>query len=428
MNKVVSFWEAFRFWLKLGFIGFGGPAGQISIMHNELVENKKWIRDSNFMHALNYCMVFPGPEAQRLAVYLGWLLHGTKGGVAAGICFILPSMVIMTILTWLYITYGNVKIVSAVLYGIKPAIIAVVAFAVLKIGQKALKNSFSVLLALAAFSGLYFLKLPFPLIILAAGIVGFIISYVKPDLYAPTCVSDKSCNVPGQGQTIKDSHFIKGTIMRLVMAFFFWIAPLIGLLAWFKFDLENIFVTIGILFTKVALLSFGGAYAMLPYVAQNAIELYGWITPQQMIDSLAIGELAPGPLIKIVAFVGFLGVWQNTEFGLTGAVIGGFLATYYVFLPSFFIVLVGAPINEATRGVAKLSAALSSITAAIVGVILSITVYFISQVIFTGPAKIDVFALLIASAAFLGLWKLKLNIVYIIITSGLAGMIYKMLL
>lgn len=418
-KEVVPFWEAFRFWLKLGFIGFGGPAGQFSIMYNELVENRKWISGERFFHALNYCMIFPGPEAQRLSVYLGWLMHGIKGGVIAGLFFIIPSMIIMSALSWLYLTYGSLDVVSAFLYGIKPAIVAVVVYAVLRIGQKAFKNRFSIILAISAFTGFYFLKLPFPLIILSAGLIGFIVSYLKPDIYARSGASETE----RASQPFETRSLIKKGLSKLIIAIIFWVTPFIVISFWFPSS--NIFADIGLFFTKVALLSFGGAYAVLPYVAQNAVESYGWISPEQMIDSLALGELTPGPLIKIVAFVGFLGVWQTTDFGLLGALIGGILATYYVFLPSFFIVLIGAPINEVTRGITKLSAIMFSITAAVVGIILSLAIYFGSQVIILESTKIDLFALFTAIAAFFGLWRLRLNIVYAVLGGGLSGMIYK---
>jgi chromate transporter len=418
IHNKVPFYEAFKFWLKLGFIGFGGPAGQISIMHTEVVERKKWVSEGRFLHALNYCMMLPGPEAQQLATYLGWLMHGPLGGITAGLLFIIPSLIFMTVLSWLYISFGELPVISALMYGVKPAVVAVVAYAILNIGRKAIKNWFAAMLAVFAFAALYFFGIPFPLIILSAGLAGFIASYISPDFYPKAIPSDSASEIPYMRPSFAR------TALQLTVGAVLWIVPLIVLTAWLSWD--NIFKDISLFFTKVAFVTFGGAYAVLPYVAQHAIDIHGWITPHQMIAGLALGEMTPGPLIKIVAFIGFLGVWQTTDLGILGAIAGAFAATYYTFLPSFLFILIGAPIIEASRGMTKLSAALSAITAAVVGVIFNLAVFFSRHVFLPEDLNLDIIAVLIAAAAFICLWRFKLNILYVILLGGIAGMFYKL--
>jgi len=415
----VPFYEAFKFWLKLGFIGFGGPAGQISIMHTEVVERKKWIPENRFLHALNYCMMLPGPEAQQLATYIGWMMHGTLGGIIAGMLFIIPSLVLMTVLSWLYISFGELSVVSGLLYGIKPVVVAIVAYAILNIGRKAIKNWFAAMLAAFAFAALYFFDIPFPLVIITAGLAGFAASYISDDFYPKTIPSNSAIEIPHMRPSFAR------TSLQLAAGAALWLIPLIILTVWLSWD--NIFRDIGLFFTKVAFVTFGGAYAVLPFVAQNAIDIHAWITADQMIKGLALGEIIPGPLIKIVAFVGFLGVWQTTDFGILGAIAGAAVATYYTFLPSFLFILIGAPIIEASRGMTKLSAALSAITAAVVGVIFNLAMFFGRHVFLPEGLNLDIVAALIATAAFLCLWRFNLNILYIILFGGLAGMIYKLL-
>jgi chromate transporter len=429
--EAISRKDAFLFWLKLGFIGFGGPAGQISMMHTEVVERRKWVSESRFLYALNYCMMLPGPEAQQLATYLGWLMHGTTGGIIAGILFVIPALLIMILLSWVYVSFGHLDAVTALLYGIKPAIVAIVANAVLKIGNKALKNRFSYILAALAFAALYFFNIPFPLVILFAGLAGLAASHYRPDIYMPpasrgtekvneTVISD-DCHAA--------SHLAfsaKRSILHLLAGFILWIVPLIGLTAWLTY--ENTLTTIGLFFTKVALVTFGGAYAVLPYVAQNAIDVYGWITPDQMIEGLALGELTPGPLIKIVAFLGFLGALQTTELGIIGGALGASVATYYTFLPSFLFILVGAPLIEASRKFARLTASLSAITAAVVGVILNLAFFFGRHVFVPEGGQFDFFAVLVAVLSFAGLWRFNLNFLYIILGGGASGMLLKIIL
>lgn len=432
IHNNVPFWEAFKFWLKLGFIGFGGPAGQITIMHTELVERKRWISENRFLHALNYCMMLPGPEAQQLATYMGWLLHGTRGGIIAGTLFIIPSLLLMVVLSWVYIAYGEVEAISGILYGFKPAVVAIVAYAVIKIGQKTFKNWLAVSLTIYAFCALYFFKIPFPLIIVSAGIIGWTASHFgnKP-------LSNNPANNPTQNPNRNESLVIDDTyidarlkpsrdkmISHLLVGTALWAMPVLLLTVWQSW--HGTFTQIGWFFTKAALVTFGGAYAVLPYVAQNAIN-YNWLIPGQMIDGLALGETTPGPLIKIVAFVGFLGAWQATDFGVWGAVLGAFVATYFTFLPSFLFILLGAPVIEVSRGMPQLSSALSGITPAVVGVIFNLAVFFGSQVFLPKSGVVDFAAVLIAVAAFIGMWRWKWSIIYVVFGAGLVGMCYRLI-
>lgn len=418
INSKVSLREAIKFWLKLGFIGFGGPAGQISLMHTELVDRKKWISENRFLHALNYCMMLPGPEAQQLATYMGWLLHGTKGGIIAGTLFIMPSLLLMIILSWVYVSYGEVKAISGILYGFKPAVVAIVAYAVIRIAQKTLKNWFAVFLAVFAFCALYFFKIPFPLIIILAGFMGWAASrfWKYEEFSAKENVVFESHTKPSP----------KKMIVHLLIGLALWAAPILILVALHSW--HGTFTQIGWFFTKAALVTFGGAYAVLPYVSQNVIDNYGWLKPEQMIDGLALGETTPGPLIKIVAFVGFLGALQVTEFGITGAIFGAVVATYFTFLPSFLFILIGAPFIEASRVIKWFSAALSGITAAVVGVIFNLGVFFGSHVFMPKSGDLDLIAILLSAVSFIGMWRLKWNIIYVVFGAGLIGMFYKLII
>lgn len=424
----VSFIEALKFWLKLGIIGFGGPAGQISLMHTELVERKKWISENRFLHALNYCMMLPGPEAQQLATYMGWLLHGTKGGIIAGTLFIIPSLLLMIILSWVYITYAEVKVISSIFYGFRPAVVAIVAYAVIKLAQKTFKNWLAVSLAIYAFCALYFFKIPFPVIIISAGIIGWTASYFGSKPFSNNPAQNPDSNV---SLVIDNTHIHthlkparKKMLFHLIIGIALWFIPILLLTVWQSW--HGIFTKMGWFFTKVALVTFGGAYAVLPYVAQNAIN-YNWVTPGQIIDGLALGETTPGPLIKIVAFVGFLGALQVTEFGMSGAVLGAVVATYFTFLPSFLFILLGAPIIEASRAMTWLSAALSGITAAVVGVIFNLGVFFSSHVFIPKSGEIDLVAILIAVVAFIGMWQWRWKIIYVILGAGVFGMCYRLM-
>lgn len=424
-SATIPFREAFLFWLKLGFISFGGPAGQISIMHQELVERKRWISERRFLHALNYCMVLPGPEAQQLATYIGWLMHRTWGGIIAGGLFVLPSLFILIALTWIYLVWGDVQAIAGMLYGIKPAVTAIVIFAAIRIGSRALKNGVLWSIAAAAFIALFLLKLPFPLIVIGAGIIGYIGGQVAPKLFATG--GGHSADGKSYGAAVIDDE-----TPTPQHALFTWkhfaIVLAVGLLLWAGamallvtvYGWQGPLSQMGWFFTKAALLTFGGAYAVLPYVYQAAVEQYQWVTPLQMIDGLALGETTPGPLIMVVAFVGFVGGWTTQFLGAENLFLAGALAasvvTYFTFLPSFIFILLGGPLVETTHGDLKFTAPLTGITAAVVGVILNLAVFFAWHVLwpdgFKGP--FDWPSLVIGLAAFIALWRYKIGIMPVI--------------
>lgn len=435
----VSFWEALLYWLKLGFISFGGPAGQISMMHQELVEKRRWISEHRFLHALNYTMVLPGPEAQQLATYIGWLMHGVWGGIAAGVLFVLPSLFILIGLTWIYLSYGDVSAVAGILYGIKPAVTAIVVFAAYRIGSRALNNNVLRGMAVLAFIAIFWLDIPFPYIVLTASILGYIGSLYAPDKfkaggghgssnksYGPAIIDD---DTPAPEHTkFKWSRFsiflliglsIGGAVMASLTLTYGWQGTLTQM-SWF--------------FTKAALVTFGGAYAVLPYVYQGGVEQYAWLSGTQMIDGLALGETTPGPLIMIVAFVGFVGGWTKELFGpdalLFAGAAGASIATLYTFLPSFLFILLGGPAVEATRGDLKFTAPLTGITAAVVGVILNLAIFFAIHVLWpNGYANnFDWVSALIGAAAFIALFRYKVGIVQVIGTCAAVGLIYSLLI
>jgi len=435
----VSFGEAFIYWLKLGFISFGGPAGQISMMHQELVEKRRWISEHRFLHALNYTMVLPGPEAQQLATYIGWLMHGVWGGIIAGTLFVLPSLFILIALTWVYLSYGDVDAVAGVLYGIKPAVTAIVVFAAYRIGSRALPNNVLRALAVAAFVAIAVLDVPFPYIVLGAGIIGYLGSRVSPEHFKTgghhgssgksfgAAIIDDDTPPPAHA-TFKWSRVISyaiigigigGAVMAALTLHYGWDATLTQM-GWF--------------FTKAALVTFGGAYAVLPYVYQGGVEQYGWLTGTQMIDGLALGETTPGPLIMVVAFVGFVGGWGSEVFGANAALLGGIagasIATLFTFLPSFLFILVGAPAVEATRHALHFTAPLTGITAAVVGVILNLAMFFAYHVLwpqgFNG--KFEWFASIIGVLAFVALVRFKLGIVTVIAACAIMGLAYSFMI
>ena len=424
-----------RYWLKLGFISFGGPAGQIAIMHQEMVEKRRWISERRFLHALNYCMLLPGPEAQQLAIYIGWLLHRTWGGIVAGILFVLPSLFILSALTYVYLAFGDVTFVQGVFNGIKPAVVAIVVSAALRIGSRALKNNLLWAFAALSFIAIFFFQVPFPYIVLAAGTLGFIGGKVAPDKFAVGGGHDAAGTSHGPALIDDDTPPMAHTRFRwpyllilLAAALAIWTAAM-SLLS------QPVLQDMGTFFTKAALVTFGGAYAVLPYVYQGGVEHYQWLTGTQMIDGLALGETTPGPLIMVVSFVGFVGAWGKEIFGPDALLLAGFagasVATFFTFLPSFVFILAGAPLVESTHGNRKFTAPLTGITAAVVGVILNLALFFGWYVIFPRATEaapfsggVEWFYALISVAAFIALWKYKIDIIRVIGACAAVGLIY----
>jgi len=434
----VSIGESFRYWLKLGFISFGGPTGQIAMMHQDLVERKRWISERRFLHALNYCMVLPGPEATQLATYIGWMMHRTWGGVIAGGLFVLPSLAILIALTWTYLLYGNVPAIAGLFYGIKPAVTAIVLFAAWRIGSRALRNAVLWAISLAAFVAIFAFHMPFPYIVIGAGIIGYLGGRIAPDKF-----------ITGGGHGSVQKHYGAALIddatptpehalfrwprfIAILAAFLVvWGGTLGALLAMFGW--EHTLTQMGWFFTKAALLTFGGAYAVLPYVYQGAVEHYQWLTPAQMIDGLALGETTPGPLIMVVAFVGFVGAWTQAALGAGALALAGcagaIVATFFTFLPSFLFILLGGPLVESTHGNLKFTAPLTGITAAVVGVILNLALFFAGHVLWPDgfPGRFEWFSALVGLAALVALWRYKTGMIPVILACGAAGLAHHLL-
>lgn len=430
----VPFGEALRFWLRLGFISFGGPAGQIAIMHRELVERRRWISERRFLHALNYCMLLPGPEAQQLATYLGWLMHRTWGGVVAGALFVLPSLFLLIALSAVYVMFGQVPAVAGFFYGIKPAVAAIVLQAVWRIGSRTLRHPRQVPLlwaiALASFVAIAFLQVPFPLVVGAAALAGWLGARWVPGQFAGG--GGHAAAAQDWGPALIDDHtptpaharFSRAGLLRVVAAgAILWLVPMALLVAaqgW-----QGTLTQMGWFFTKAALLTFGGAYAVLPYVYQGAVEHFQWLTGTQMIDGLALGETTPGPLIMVVAFVGFVGGWAKQVLGpdllFAGAALAAVVVTWFTFLPSFLFILAGGPLVESTHGRLHFTAPLAAITAAVVGVIASLGLFFLGHVAWT-PAGFDPVATGLVALALAALLKSRLGVIPVILASGLAGL------
>ncbi|MCU7817009.1 MAG: chromate efflux transporter [Candidatus Thiodiazotropha sp. (ex Lucinoma kastoroae)] len=435
----IPFMEAFVYWLKLGFISFGGPAGQISMMHQELVEKRRWISEHRFLHALNYTMVLPGPEAQQLATYIGWLMHGVWGGIAAGFLFVLPSLFILMALTWIYLAYGNIPAIEGILYGIKPAVTAIVIFAAYRIGSRALTNNVLRAMAVLAFVAIFALGVPFPYIVLMAGLIGYVGSHFAPEQFRAGGHHAESNKKYGPALIDDDTYVpehAKFRWIRLLMI------GVIGLAIWgmvmaflmTNYGWEGTLTQMGWFFTKAALVTFGGAYAVLPYVYQGGVDHYAWLSGVQMIDGLALGETTPGPLIMVVAFVGFVGGWTKEIFGpemipLAGAAGAG-IATLFTFLPSFMFILLGGPSVEATRHDVKFTAPLTGITAAVVGVILNLALFFAYHVLWPEglEATFEWFSLVIGITAFVALFRYKVGIVTVIGACAVIGLSSTLLL
>ena len=429
--------EAFAFWLKLGFISFGGPAGQIAIMHEELVERRRWISENRFLHALNYCMVLPGPEAQQLATYIGWLTHRTWGGLVAGGLFVLPSLFILIALSWVYMAYGHVSAIAGLFYGIKPAVTALVVHAAWRVGSRALKNAWLWAIAAGAFVAIFALDLPFPLIVLIAGLIGHLGGRYAPGSFKTG--GGHAAAAKGHAPALIDDHTPTPAHARFTWARFrtvllvgvsLWALVLAALTA--VYGWSGVLTQMGWFFTKAALLTFGGAYAVLPYVYQGAVEHFQWLTGAQMIDGLALGETTPGPLIMVVAFVGFVGGWSKAIFGseslfLAGAVAAG-VVTFFTFLPSFLFIFLGGPFIESTHGKLKFTAPLTGITAAVVGVVVNLAVFFAVHVLWPQGlgGRFEWASALIGLAAAVALFRFKVGVIPVVLGSGLAGLLFQM--
>ena len=445
-TQVIPFGDAFRYWLKLGFINFGGPAGQIAIMHDELVDRKRWISNNRFLHALNYCMLLPGPEAQQLAIYIGWLLNGAWGGIVAGILFILPAFFLILGLSWTYAVHGDVAWVAAIFYGLRAAVIALVLAAVIRIGAKALKNSVMVGIAAAAFIAIFFVKIPFPVIVGAAALIGLVGVRLRPGLFS---LADTHASQDQDDILLPDHHpaTARGdrfrTVKVLLLGVALWWLPLLVVLI--VRGPEDTLSREALFFSQAAMVTFGGAYAVLSYINQAAVQHFGWLEPGQMVTGLGLAESTPGPLIMVTEFVGFLGAYRFPG-GLdpvVAGVLGATVTVWATFAPCFLWIFLGAPYIERLRGNRSLNAALASVTAAVVGVILDLAVTFAIAALFSevtqqerlgftfpGPAvsSVDAFAVVLAAVAFIGLWRFRWNVLWVVGGSALAGLVYRALL
>lgn len=431
--QAVTLGQAAIFWLKLGLVSFGGPAGQIAMMHHDLVEKKRWISEKRFLHALNYCMVLPGPEAQQLATYLGWLMHRMPGGIIAGSLFVLPSFFMLATLAYVYMAYGSTPAVAGAFHGIKPAVVAIVLFAAYRIGSRVLKNAVLWSISAISFLAIFAFKLPFPLIVLTAGLIGYVGRHISPRYFkadgghnaarkdfGPALIDDDTPPPP-------HAAFSWLKLARVAaVGVSIWLAAIAALIALYGWD--NAMTQMGWFFTKTALLTIGGAYAVLPYVYQGAVEHYQWLTPTQMIDGLALGETTPGPLIMVITFVGFIGGWTKAVFGTDAVFASAFLAsaiaTFFTFLPSFVFIFMGAPFIETTHGNLKFTAPLTAITAAVVGVIINLALFFAYHVFWPAgmDQSVDWSAILLTSLATIGIFRFKLNIIPVILACGALGM------
>ena len=434
MSSSVSLGEALKFWAKLGFISFGGPAGQIAVLHQELVEKRRWISERRFLHALNYCMVLPGPEAQQLVTYIGWLMHRSWGGILSGTLFVLPSLLILIGLSWVYLTYGQVPWIAAIFFGIKPAVTAIVLHAAVRIGKRTIHNQALQWIALGSFLAIFILNLSFPIIVLLAAAIGYWGGKRYPEYFQQSGHNNKA--VKSYGKAIIDDdtptpahaqfHYQK-TLVHSAIAFACWLLPMSILIA--IFDWKTLFPNLAWFFTKAAFLTFGGAYAVLPYVYQGAVDQFHWLSANQMIDGLALGETTPGPLIMVVAFVGYLaghiqhliGNSSPFWFGALGAVV----ATWFTFLPSFFFILVGGPLVESTHGKMSFTAPLTAITAAVVGVIVNLGLFFAYHVFLPHGlgGAISWISMLICGLATIALFKFQKGVMTVLGGSALAGLL-----
>ena len=425
--------QACRFWLKFGFISFGGPTAQIALLHGELVERKKWISESRFLHALNFCMLLPGPEAHQLAIYIGWLLHKIRGGVIAGTLFVLPAAIFLWSLTWAYAVYGKIAWVAAIFFGVKAAVMAIVAEAVIRIGSKALKNEVMWSLAVLAFVAIFFLKVPFPLVVLTAGLIGLVGGKFWKDkflVFGQNKSGTKDQEIVLSDEMESPAH-TKPSLPRAIKVSAIWLtlwwAPVLLTGLWRGWN-DTVFRE-GLFFSKAAVVTLGGAYAVLQYVAQNAVEHFHWLQPGQMLDGLGLAETKPGPLIMVLQFVGFMGGWNvpGSSAPLLAATLGALISTWTTFTPCFLYVFLGGPYSERLRGNAHLTTALSAITAAVVGVVMNLAVWFGMHILLPKNEPFNWFAAVVGVLVFFGMWKWKWGIIPVIIGAGILGLLYNLM-
>jgi chromate transporter len=447
-SRQVSFREAFFVWCRVALLSFGGPAGQIAVMHRILVDEKKWISENRFLHALNYCMLLPGPEAQQLATYIGWLLHRTLGGLMAGLLFVLPGFVSILILSVLYARFNDFAIVQGIFYGLKPAVVAIVIEAVFRIGKRSLKNRTMIAIAVSSFVAIFFFQIPFPLIVLGAGIIGFIGGKLRPETFV-IIKGHKAVDDAASQQAISDHHDISlrpplwRSLRVMGVWLVIWLAPIAAL--WFFAGPENVYTKESLFFSKAAIVTFGGAYSVLAYIAQECVNTHHWLQPGEMLDGLGMAETTPGPLIQVVQFVGFMGAYRNPGSldPLVAGVLGSVITTWVTFAPCFLWIFLGAPYIEYLRGRQSLTAALSAITAAVVGVILNLSIWFALHTIFATVhetktqgmtifvpdlSSVDFIALLITAAAFVAMFRYKAGMILTLLLSVLSGSICFLLL
>jgi chromate transporter len=443
----IPFGEALRLWTRIGWLSFGGPAGQIALMHRELVERRRWISETRFLHALNYCMLLPGPEAQQLATYIGWLLHRTRGGIVAGGLFVLPGVVVMLALSWLYVRYSSLGPVAALFFGLKAAVLAVVVEAVLRIGRRALRNRFMVAIAAAAFLAIYCFKVPFPWIVVGAALIGVVARHVVPRSFERAASADPQQakdfvvdRMHEAGQLAHAQPNMRRALQLTAICLLIWIVPVALVAAWLGTD--HVLTREGIIFGQTAVVTFGGAYAVLAYVGQRAVEELHWLHPGEMIDGLAMAETTPGPLIMVLQFVGFVAAYRYAGplDPWLAAVLGACLTTWVTFVPSFAFIFIGAPYVESLRQHRGLNAALSCVTAAVVGVILNLSVWFATHTLFGrvdartyGPlhfdtpvwSTLDPGALLLAAGSMIAMLRFKVGMAWTLAASAALGIAFK---
>ena len=439
----VTLAEAFRVWLRVALLSLGGPAGQIAVMHRIIVEEKRWISESRFLHALNYCTLLPGPEAQQLATYIGWLMHRTAGGIMAGVLFVVPGVIAIMALSYIYAAYGNVALVAALFFGLKAAVLAIVVEAVMRVGKRALKNNILIALAAAAFVGIFFFDMPFPVIVFGAGLIGYVATRLGSKAFSgggghgpAKGGSTDGTSLLGEALPAHARPSVSDTARVALVWLLLWLVP-VGAL-FFALGSGNVFTQIGLFFSKMAMVTFGGAYAVLAYVAQQAVEHYQWLKPGEMLDGLGMAETTPGPLIMVLQFVGFMAAFRDPGAlsPMLAGTLGGLIATWVTFTPCFLWIFLGAPFVERLRHNVALAGAISAITAAVVGVILNLSIWFAVHTLFRQvtqvrsyglsfdlpvAASLDVWAALLAAGAALAIFRLKVGMIPVLLACALAG-------